>query len=73
MWLSQLRDMIEEPWQAWEQKQMVEAAAAGKESDAGTQSQQPGSSKQDGGVLPELAEQYQRMSVEEMKEGLKQR
>eukprot|EP00878_Enallax_costatus_P000216 GHUV01000277.1.p1 GENE.GHUV01000277.1~~GHUV01000277.1.p1 ORF type:complete len:627 (+),score=238.35 GHUV01000277.1:276-2156(+) len=69
-WLSHLRDMIEEPWQIWEQQQMA-AAAANSNGSSAAQQQQP-QSHHSITVLPELVQQYQQMSLDEMKDKLQQ-
>lgn len=61
-WLAQLRDRIEEPWQAWEQQQMAAAAALEKAEEGGS-----------GGAADTGVAAYQNMSLEEMKEGLRDR
>lgn len=70
VWLSQLREQIEEPWQAWEQQQMMAAS----DSQSPGQQQLPQQSNHHGiSVMPELMQQYQQMSLDQMKEGLRQR
>jgi hypothetical protein len=75
VWLSQLRELIEEPWQAWEQQQMMAAASgSGLEGPGQQQQKLPQQRNQHGiSVMPELMQQYQQMNLDQMKEGLRER
>jgi hypothetical protein len=62
IWLANLREIIEGPWQAWEQQQMAAAAAAEGEA-AG----------EGAPASPVGVDAYQAMSTDQMKEELKKR